>query len=49
MKIKIHKMLAGYDGSGKELYVFYIKTAEIAEQLLLEMLDAVRGEIECTT
>lgn len=45
MKIKIHKRLAGYDSSGKELYVFYIKTAEIAKQLLLDMLDAARGEI----
>ena len=47
MKIKIHERVAGYDSAGNELKTFYVNTMEIVEQLLVEMLESVRGEIAC--
>lgn len=47
MKIKIHEKFAGYDSAGNELKVFYIKTIEIVEQILIEMLESAGSKIAC--
>lgn len=47
MKIKLHEKVVGHDSVGHELKVFYVKTIELVEQLLAEMLDAARSEMPC--
>jgi hypothetical protein len=47
MKIKLHEKVVGDDSTGNELKTFHVKTIEIVEQLLVEMLESVRSEIAC--
>jgi len=45
--IKIHEKTVGYDEAGNELKVFYVRSLEIVEQFLTEMVECVRKEMAC--